>query len=105
MTIEQQFQAILQKAIDKGWDICGFLNQANCDHWEQGIHQWQNVVDLEIYYLGHKKVIQQDTIYFNHGFARAFFGNSYIEEIRELATIPPDKRLEVLYDILKGGEK
>lgn len=74
MKIEELFEKILQRAIDNGWDICGFLSPANCNSWSKGIHQWQNVVDLEIYYSGHKRVIQANTIFFNHDFARAFFG-------------------------------
>lgn len=74
MNTEQLFIKILEKAIKNGWDICGFLKPNNCDTWQQGVHQWQNVVDLQIFSYGKMRTIQLDTIIFNHDFAKAFFG-------------------------------
>lgn len=127
--IEDQFKAVLEKAVANGWDTCGFLNKANCDHWQDGIHQWQNVVDLEIYFHGHKRIIQADTIWFDHDFAKAFFGekqvklhDSFLEQewgggpkeyddacpttsnwrngLSELVYITRDERLAYLFSIL-----
>lgn len=128
MNIEQQFREVLQHAIDNGWDICGFLCSSNCEKWYEGIHQWQNVVDLEIYFTGHKRVIQADTIWFDHDFATAFFkegpemkltkytpkGISNFTEgrvswkvfmLQQLAFTPREKRLDFLYEYLEGGDK
>jgi hypothetical protein len=102
MPVEEMFKEVIQYAINRGFDICGYLNDANCNKWYEGIHQWQNVVDLQIPFTGHMRTIQADTIFFDHDFAKAFFGSRWIEEIRELATVPKDKRLEVLHSIYRN---
>lgn len=114
MKIEDKLRTIIDYAVKNGWDICGFLTPANCETYQ--IHQWQNVVDLEIYYQGHKRIIQLDTIIFDHEFAKAFFGTySTFEDgsgaetgyeswelgLQKLARLKTDRRLDYLLNYIK----
>jgi hypothetical protein len=107
MKIEDKLKLIIDHAVKQGWDICGFLTPANCDNYR--IHQWQNVVDLEIYSGGKTRYIQLDTIIFDHGFSKAFFKGSDEDEtisnwrwqMCNLALMPTDERLDFLLRYVK----
>jgi len=87
MTQAEKLEALVQKAIDGGWECFGLIPMMNSVHkgvWEVEYEE----PDLRLYFrnLGRTRLydsnglkVDENSIIFNHAFARALFGEKLVD--------------------------